>query len=280
MKKLGIILDSFSGLSKAQAQELEFGFLPLQVEIDGKIYQDGIDDNLEILTKIQDAKSILTSSPKLELIQSTIAEFASQYENVIYLGISSKLSSTLSHAANLALEHDNVYVVDNHFVGTQLVNAALYALRLSNNGMSVGEILQKLNKLNNESTTYLVPKTMEYLIKGGRISGVKKFILTKLSVLPVLEFSADGSVGSIGLKRTLAGAIAKATEKVMSFNENEQMEYHLIKGIDQQVNQLIDKTASEYGLVFADSKTTPAAIAIHTGPEAFAFSTMPKLELK
>ncbi|TNK82187.1 fatty acid-binding protein DegV, partial [Mycoplasmopsis pullorum] len=38
MKKLGIILDSFSGLSKKYANEKGFGFFSLQSEVDNEIF--------------------------------------------------------------------------------------------------------------------------------------------------------------------------------------------------------------------------------------------------
>lgn len=72
MKKLGIIIDSFSSLSKKEAQDLGFEFLSLQLEADGKLYQDGILDAKEMLETVRDAKVVATSLPTLESMENAI----------------------------------------------------------------------------------------------------------------------------------------------------------------------------------------------------------------
>ncbi|QNM93884.1 DegV family protein [Mycoplasma sp. Pen4] len=280
MKKLGIIIDSFSGYTEKQAKEEGFKFLPLQVEIDGVVYQDGIDNHKEILEKLSSSTNFKSSSPRLEIINEVVRQAAEEFEEVIFLGISSKLSSTSNHVRTVASDFKNVFVFENHFSGIQLINAAKYARRLyEEDGLSMREVFELLEKLNSESATFLVPKTLNYMIKGGRLTGIKKFLMSKISMLPVLEYSVDGSVSSTGLKRTVPGAVAKAVEKACYFTEDiDKYEFNWMHGIDKEINEMVLENANSFDISFNTEQITSSVIAIHTGPEAFAVTVMPKLK--
>lgn len=63
MKKLGIIVDSFSGLTQEQANEKGYRFLPLRIEIDGVFYEDGKGiDSQDLLKKLTKEAKVKTSS--------------------------------------------------------------------------------------------------------------------------------------------------------------------------------------------------------------------------
>ncbi|SJZ41318.1 DegV family protein [Mycoplasmopsis verecunda] len=280
MKKLGIILDSFCGLYEKEAHEMNFKFIPLQVDIDGEVYQDGLSDKIEVLNKMSEAKSLKTSSPKLEIINNVVKEASEQYDEVIYLGIHPALSSTSNHVRTVANEYKNVYVFENHWSGYQLVNAAKYALKLRKEGLDLKEIFTELQKIDTQSATYLVPFDMKYMIQGGRLHGVKKFIMTTIKMIPILEYTYEGKVTPVFLKRTSSGAITKAMEKAYYFPDDvTQYEFNWMHGTSQQVNDEVIKMAKDLDITLAHEQITSSVIAIHTGPEAFAITVMPKLNL-
>ncbi|MFV8468370.1 DegV family protein [Mycoplasma sp. VS42A] len=283
MKKLGIILDSFSGLYQEEAEQAGFKFIPLQVDLDGIVYQDGLEDKMTVLEKLSKANSFKSSSPRLEIINNIVKEASEEFDEVIYLGIHPGLSSTSSHVRTVANDYKNVYVFENHWSGIQLVNAAKYALKLYKDGLSMKEIFDLLQKINDSSATYLVPFDMKYMIQGGRLHGVKKFIMTKISLLPILEYTTDGKVSPVFLKRTANGAIAKAIEKAYFFHEGEDLanyEFNWMHGMDLNVNAEVLKQCAELDIKLAHEQITSSVIAIHTGPQAFAITVMPKLNLE
>ncbi|MFV8401286.1 DegV family protein [Mycoplasma sp. 005V] len=283
MKKLGIILDSFSGLYQEEAEKAGFKFIPLQVDLDGTLYQDGLADKMTVLEKLSTANSFKSSSPKLEIINTIVQQASEEFDEVIYFGIHPGLSSTSSHVRTVANDYKNVYVFENHWSGIQLVNAAKYALKLYKDGLSMKEIFDLLQKINDSSATYLVPFDMKYMIQGGRLHGVKKFIMTKISLIPILEYTTDGKVSPVFLKRTINGAIAKAIEKAYFYQEGEDLanyEFNWMHGIDLNVNAEVVKQCAELDLKLAHEQITSSVIAIHTGPQAFAITVMPKLKLE
>ncbi|WP_426461617.1 DegV family protein [Mycoplasma hafezii] len=279
MKKLGIIIDSFSGLTEEQATKLGFKFLPLQVEIDGKVYEDGVADHLEVLHKLAQAKTFLSSLPKIESIERTVKEAASEFENVLVITLNDSLSSTSRFIRNFAENYSNIHVISNHFSGIQVLNVAKYALRLAESGETVPNIIAQIEKINQDSYTLLVPKNMDYMIKGGRLTGIKKFIMTKITMVPVLAYDVNGQVAPVALKRTLKGAINKCVTKAKEYGETiKNPDFNWMHGIDAEINELVLQDAAANGITLTNEQNTSSVIAIHTGPEAFSITVMPKLD--
>ncbi|WP_036451852.1 DegV family protein [Mycoplasma buteonis] len=278
MKKLGIVIDSFSGITEKEAHDLGFYFLPLQVQIDNQIYQDGVADHIEILEKLSKSNNFLSSLPKIQLIESTIEKAAKECENVIVLTIHDQLSSTTRFARNFAASFANIHVVSNHFSGYQFINVALYAEKLINKGHSIEEIIQKIENINSLSHTLLVPKTLDYMIKGGRLTGIKKFLMTKITMIPILSFDLEGKVVPIALKRTIKGAISKCVAKAVELaKELPKPEINWMHGIDQEINDFVLHEIQENNASFTHEQNTSSVVAIHTGPEAFSITIMPQL---
>ncbi|WP_041593874.1 DegV family protein [Mycoplasmopsis cynos] len=285
MRKLGIIIDPFSCLNEQKANELGYKFLPLQVEIDGKTYLDGTDDRLEILKMIDKSERVLSSLPKLETIQRVVNEASKEYSDVIYLGISSNLSGTAGAIRTMATELGNVYIMENHLIGDQITRTAEYLKNLyENHNYTIDQLYEELNWINESVMNLIVPEKIDYMIKGGRLSGLKKFVLTKISMLPILSYEEDGSVKPKHLKRSVSKAVSKAIESIVEFcqskaehidkDSKQKFVITFIHGIHEEINNMIYqnqyfKPTSEF--------LTPSVIAVHTGPEAIALGVMPEL---
>ncbi|QZE12370.1 DegV family protein [Mycoplasma sp. Ms02] len=278
MKKLGIIIDSFSGVKREFAESLGFGFLSLQSDIDKKIYYDGQDDSQEILGVLAKAKDYRTSLPRLDQIEDTITEFSNQYENVIMILISKNLSSTASHAEAFSNQFKNVFVLDNHFTGYQVIEVAQKLQDLYEQGMSISELQAYVEDLRQKTFTLIVPKNLDFLINGGRLTGAKKFIMTKIQMIPTIKY--DGSASVSALRRSTKTAISKIFEKYIKTIGEENIKNYTFKwihGIDDEINKEVVEQAQKHNIVLDHEQYTSTAVAIHCGPEAIAITAMPKL---
>ncbi|WAM01233.1 DegV family protein [Mycoplasmopsis felis] len=57
MKNIAIVVDSSCGLTENQAKKLDLFYLPLMIEVDGKVYREGIDVSSENLFEVFTLKS-------------------------------------------------------------------------------------------------------------------------------------------------------------------------------------------------------------------------------
>ncbi|UBX98886.1 DegV family protein [Mycoplasmopsis synoviae] len=279
MKKLGIIIDSFSSLSKKEAQNLGFEFLSLQLEADGKLYQDGILDAKEMLETVRDAKVVATSLPTLESMENAIKTQSEKYEKVLYLGINHEISSTGKYMKTFSQDFENVYVFDNHFSGYQLVYAALLAQEEYEKHQNFDLVLEKLNFLNENSQTYILPESLDYLIKGGRLKGFKKFILKTGGLIPLIEYKLSGHVMVAKLNKTVTGALKKVFNKVLELKKTfKNLEVHLISGLSEKLNSEVLELAKEFNVIVSKVCIASSVTVAHTGPNAVAIAFMPSIE--
>ena len=193
MKKIGIVTDSHSSLSPAEAEALGVHVLPMPFTIDGVDYLEGVNLTREEFFAHQRAgASISTSQPAPADVLSLWDELLTQYESLLYMPISSGLSGSCQTAAALAEEEPyagRVFVVDNGRIATPLHRSILDAIELIGQGCSAAQCKEALEKARDELTIYIAVQTLEYLRKGGRISSTTAAVGTLLNIKPILQLT-------------------------------------------------------------------------------------------
>ena len=193
MKKIGIVTDSHSSLSPAEAEALGVHVLPMPFTIDGVDYLEGVNLTREEFFAHQRAgASISTSQPAPADVLSLWDKLLMQYESLLYMPISSGLSGSCQTAAALAEEEPyagRVFVVDNGRIATPLHRSILDAIELIGQGCSAAQCKEALEKARDELTIYIAVQTLEYLRKGGRISSTTAAVGTLLNIKPILQLT-------------------------------------------------------------------------------------------
>lgn len=165
--------------------------LPMPFFIDGECFYEGIDLSREqFFQKLQSGAEVSTSQPSPAEVMSLWDQALQEYEEVLYLPISSGLSGSYMTAAALAEDPPyagRVFVVDHGRIATPLHRAILDVLELIKEGCSAGEICRILEDARDKLTIYIGVETLEYLKKGGRITPAAAAIGTVLHIKPVLK---------------------------------------------------------------------------------------------
>ncbi|WP_029512727.1 DegV family protein [Mycoplasmopsis iners] len=288
MQKIGFIVDSFSCLTEKEANQLGFGYLPFRIELDDKTYDDGIEiSKKDLLEKIGQANKVKTSLPRLDVVQEVLEKMTQEYEVVVYLPISEKLSGAYNAVNNFKSEYPNLYIMPNRFVGIQYIKAIEFIKSEYEKGQTLDQITGYINEILNQTATFILPHSLNFAINGGRISGLKKFalkVLSKMKLMPFIRFYLDEN-SMAGIARGVKGAIKQIIEKAIGLTKtksiqelNEKYFINFIYGIDETFNQDIKKIIDESGLIIEHSELNTSVIAAHTGPQAIAISLMPKVK--
>lgn len=281
MKKVAVIVDSFSGRSKNEVEKLGLEHLAQSIILDGQKFDDGIDIELKNdKEKIAKAKDIKTSMPPLGLIFDKFNQLSPNYENVIFLPMNKGMSGTYSTSFAAARDFKNVSVVDNIFCGSAIIDVAKFTKAQLEKGKSLKDTLEQVEKFSKASFTIVIPRDVAGLIKSGRLTGVKKIILEKAKLIPILLVTPNGFAVS-GIKRSFERGIAFSIEKMLTTIKNKNdYNFEIIHcGDESSIN--IAKAAlenvgiSEYAINWAN---TP--IAGHAGLGAVSFNAWPKIDVK
>ena len=190
-KKVAIITDSNSGITPEEAKQLGVSLIPMPFYIDEQLYFEGVSlSQEEFYQKLEDDREIKTSQPSPADLLFQWDECLIDAESIVYIPMSSGLSSSCETATMLALDYDGkVQVVNNRRVSVTQRQSVLDAIELVNAGKSAAEIKDILEAEAAESSIYITLDTLKYLKKGGRITPAAAAIGTVLGLKPVLQIN-------------------------------------------------------------------------------------------
>ena len=278
--KTAIVTDTNSGIHTTEATELGIFVIPMPVIIDGQTYFEG--DTIsekDFFDALTADRHISTSQPSPGDIMDLWDRILSNgYDQLVYIPMSSGLSSSCACAGTLALEYDEkVAVVDNHRISVTLRESVLQAKALADNGASAIEIKQTLENQAYQSSIYLAVNTLDYLKKGGRITTAAAMLGTVLSIRPILTIQGE-KLDSFAKSR---GPMRKAEEKMIAAvrsdltNRFSDYDFRRLR-IGAAGANLTEKQQSQWLTLLAEAfpdykiyyNPLSASISVHTGPGA------------
>ena len=134
---------------------------------------------------------VATSQPSPESVMHMWSAMLQEYEELVYIPISSGLSGSCMTAQAMAQEEPyagRVFVVDNGRVSTPMHRSVLDAVELAEKGYRAQKIKDILEKNREHMVIYVGLSTLTYLKKGGRISSVAAVAADVLKIKPVMKF--------------------------------------------------------------------------------------------
>ena len=190
MKKTGIMTDSHSGILNEEAERLGIKVLPMPFYIGEKVYREGVDlSRDEFYDMLRKGVDVSTSQPSPTEVMDMWKEMLEEYEEIVYIPLSSGLSGSCMSAQAMANEEKfagKVFVVDNGRVATPMHRSVLDAVEMVEKGYSGAEIKKILEETREKMIIYIGLSTLEYLKKGGRISSMTALAANVLNIKPVM----------------------------------------------------------------------------------------------
>lgn len=193
MSKVIVVTDSNSGITQAESKELGLIVMPMPFYINGQMFYEDIDLTQEqFYEKLEQGGEIKTSMPLVGDVTDKWDELLKEYDEIVYIPMSSGLSSSCETAYMLAQDYDGkVQVVNNQRISVTMRQSVLDAKMLVEQGKSAEEIKNILEDKKMESSIYIMVDTLDYLKKGGRITPAAAALGTLLKLKPVLQIQGE-----------------------------------------------------------------------------------------
>lgn len=192
MSKIGIMTDSHSGILEEEARENHIYVLPMPFLVNGTLYLEGVSmTRSEFYQKLREGIDVATSQPSPQDVMEMWDEMLKEYDEIVYIPISSGLSGSCMTAQALAQDEPyegRVFVVDNGRCSTPLHQSVLDAIEMIKAGYTAEQIKTRLEETKEQMIIYVGLSTLEYLKKGGRISAGVATIANVLNIKPVMKF--------------------------------------------------------------------------------------------
>jgi DegV family protein with EDD domain len=192
LTRVAIFTDSASDLDPSIASAAGIGIIPLLVNFGKDSFKAGAELSTadfwdRMVAPDAPFPTTAASSPG-EFKESYEAAFASGADAIVSIHVAGTLSGTIKSAqiARDMLPDREIHVVDS--LGASMAEGILaqMAVELASAGMSAAEIAEILETRAPDMVMYVALETLEYLRKGGRISGAQAAIGTLLSVKPII----------------------------------------------------------------------------------------------
>lgn len=177
--------------------------VPLTVNFGDEEFIDGVTINSRDFYNRLESSAVnpVTSQPSPAAFRKRFEEVIAEGDSIVVITVSSLLSGTYQSAmiAREGLE-DKVFVVDSKSAAIAEAVLCEYALRLADEGKSAEEIAGILEVERDNVTVIALLDTLEYLVRGGRISKTAGMFGKLLSVKPVIT-AKDGVIVPLGKAR-------------------------------------------------------------------------------
>ena len=281
-----IIVDSSADIEEDYARDHGIQIIPMTITFGDEEFAEGVDiTRTEFFQRLVETDELpRTSQIPPMVFQDIFQEIVTAGDTAVVITLSSHISGTYQSACIAAAPFkESVFVVDseNATIGERLLAERAWALR--EEGLSAADIAYCLDQEKKDIRLVASLDTLEYLHRGGRISGAAAAIGGLLSIKPVVGV-VDGDVVVLGKARG-----SKASRN-MVFEEIEKAGgVDLTRPIWVAYSGLSDKTARKYiadslaiatekGLVSSpDEIEMPltlvgAVIGTHVGPGGVAFA--------
>lgn len=274
--KIAIVTDSTSGITAEEARQLGVFVLSMPVTIDGREYLEGVDLEREFFfRKQEEGVQITTSQPSPAALESLWNQLMEDYDEILYLPMTSGLSGSYATACALAQEWEGkVAVVNTRRISVPLWQMVKDAGVLVEKGLPLGEICRRLEENADNASIYILPTTLEYLKRGGRITPAAAAIGTVLNIKPVLQIQGGGvdAYAKVrGAKQAAAKMFAALDEDLETRFAGKSVRIFAAYSGDNSVGEQWEAQMKEhYGQRFVRIDPLALNITCHTGPGAVA----------
>jgi len=218
MSKIVIVTDSTCSMPKELVNQYNIIVAPQVLIWGNETFQDGVDITpSEFYTRLKKA-SIMPSTS-----QATVGTFLEIYKKlldqdfqVLSILVSSKLSGTVNSAvqAKAMLPPDApVEIIDSNSIAMAMGFHIVAVARAIEQGATLPECVELAQKASQHTGIFFAVDTLEFLHRGGRIGGAKRFLGTALNIKPILELR-DGRVEAAEQVRTRSKSLNRIVELV------------------------------------------------------------------
>lgn len=269
-----IITDSAADFEPIEMERMNIICIPLTVMFGTKEYQENVNLNknefYDLLRTSGEFPKTAQASP--QLLKDLFRQADAAGDEAIYITISSGFSGTYQNAEMLCqkLNLPGCYVVDseNGTGGQRMV--VEYAVKLRDQGKTAKEIVAALEAMRKRVVLFACMDTLEYLYKGGRISGAVYRVGSLAQIKPILQVDDEGKLAIPAKAMGMKKGMAFMCEKVKELPPDGDFPFYVMY-TDDRVNGLaLAERIRALGIEVPEERiiNVGAAIGTHIGPKA------------
>ena len=278
-----ILTDSSADFNPATAKRRGVDVVSMSIQFGSASFLDGKTITHDVFYKLlQEGRTNPSTA------QPTPADFLRRFEEakaagdqVVAVLLSSVLSGTYQSAviAKGMCGYEPIYLVDSLSATAGIQILVNYACKLRDSGLPAPEIARAVEKIKDRVRIFAVIDTLEYLRRGGRLTGLQAQLGTMARLKPVIAVR-DGKVSIVG-KALGTGAAVKQMLKLLSEHpiDDAYPSYFLYTDDKSREELLLPKLKEQNMLPLRlHYSSVGPTIGTHIGPGALGIAYMERMD--
>lgn len=286
--KVALVIDNSGSLNQKDLEIIKPAkIVPISFVVNGEeYYENETMQYIDFYNFLKDKNTnVSTSQPSIELVKNSWKEILNDYDQIVYIILSSGLSEACNVALNASHEEEfagKVFVVNNQRVAYMNKMAMYQARYLIDHGKTGEEIKEFLEETKNDCGVYIAVDTLKYLKKGGRVTPAAAAIGTLLNIKPILQIHGgklDAFAKVMSMKFAKSKMIQATIKEVNEKFAEELKEGKVFLGMAHSNPDLLAPELTNFEQEVKSQITNmplfaydplPLFIVCHTGPGALA----------
>jgi DegV family protein with EDD domain len=276
MTRIAWVTDSTACLDEELKNHPDVYVIPLTIIMDGNEYTDGLGLTAEQLyQKIKTLKEpAKTSQPSLGAYQNLYEKLSKDYDHIIAVLISSKLSGTVSSSEQAAQLVDiPVTTIDSKILTYPLTALLKKGMDWERAGADIEEIKKKYWSMIPSNELFVLIGSLEQLHRSGRMSGVQFVLGSMLNIKPIISIK-DGALEIKEKVRSEKKALDKITQYLHESHKRYTLkEAYILYGLhEESALQWREKLNLEFPEIDFRIYPIGATIGVHAGEHTLGIS--------
>lgn len=276
MNNIILVAETGSDITPELAKENGIYLVPMHVAMGGKTLDDGAFPPEDVCAYYDRTGKVPTTSASTPYDFTKIFdEIHEQFpeKKILHLAYSAVTTCSYQNALLASEDRDYVKSVDTKHVSVGQAIVVLETARFlrENPEVTIDEAAEAVRKIADDTQMCFIPRNLDYLRAGGRVSNAAALVGNILSLHPCIEI-IDGKLMA---QKKYRGSTIKVISKLMTDYvqkhalKKEQIYFIYSPGLGEEEKRAAEEAARNLGFQKMTWMKTGCVITCHGGPGAF-----------
>jgi len=276
-----IVTDCAADMPNEELESLGIIQVPLYIQFpEGEVNSADISAD-EFYNRLEAMRPAIpsTAQPSSGIFHEIYNKIGVASKQILSIHVSSGLSGTIN-SARVGAEHIKEAVVD--VVDSMTLSGGerfqvLAAARAAKAGWNLKAILERLEKIRDNTEVIYTLETLEYLARGGRIGRVQALMGSVLKIKPIIRVDhKDGKYSTVGKGRTVAQNLSTIVDHVADMYGSIPLWATVLHGRFAENAEVLAKAMNDrLNIKKLEILRISPVLGVHTGPGIVGAAVMP-----
>lgn len=280
MSEFVIYTDSACDLSEEtlKAWDVKYCCLTFRFEDEDKEYSNYELSSKVFYQKMIDGGVAKTSASNVDTFKNAFESELKQGKDILYLGFSSGLSTTVNSgriaAEELSAEYPDrqIIVIDTLCASAGQGLAVYLAVEKKKSGASLEDTAAYMMKIKFKIRHWFTVDDLVYLKRGGRVSPAVALVGSVLGIKPIMRVDEEGKLVKVSTTRGRKKSLIALCDKIGEQCSNPKDTTVFISHGDclDEIDEMKKYIKSKYGVKVTSVSDIGPVIGAHSGPKTVA----------